>query len=53
MCGIIAGIAPNIIVHLLEGLRQLQNRGYDSAGITLIKRVLFILKNMLPANDLH
>ena len=35
MCGIIAGIYENIFMILLEGLKQLQNRGYDSAGISL------------------
>ena len=44
MCCIIAGIAPNIIAHLLDGLIQLQNRGYDSAGIALIKDVSFYIK---------
>lgn len=33
MCGIIAGISPHITKILLDGLKQLQNRGYDSAGI--------------------
>ena len=34
MCGIIAGLSieDNIIKILIEGLKQLQNRGYDSAG---------------------
>ena len=35
MCGIIAGIHDNIFLVLLAGLVQLQNRGYDSAGISL------------------
>ena len=35
MCGIIAGISPHIANLLLDGLKQLQNRGYDSAGISL------------------
>jgi glucosamine--fructose-6-phosphate aminotransferase (isomerizing) len=35
MCGIIAGISENITKSLLDGLCQLQNRGYDSAGISL------------------
>jgi glucosamine--fructose-6-phosphate aminotransferase (isomerizing) len=34
MCGIIAGISENICKVLLDGLKQLQNRGYDSAGIS-------------------
>lgn len=36
MCGIIAGISPKIAKILLDGLYQLQNRGYDSAGISEI-----------------
>jgi len=51
MCGIIAGIAPNIIAHLLEGLRQLQNRGYDSAGIALIKDGAFYIKKYSSAEQ--
>tara|TARA_Y100000389_G_C17458788_1_gene520089 strand:+ start:258 stop:2135 length:1878 start_codon:yes stop_codon:yes gene_type:complete len=38
MCGIIAGITTeqqNISQILFNGLKQLQNRGYDSAGITI------------------
>lgn len=37
MCGIIAGISPKITKILLGGLYQLQNRGYDSAGISQIE----------------
>ena len=33
MCGIIACISKDTIEILLEGLKQLQNRGYDSAGV--------------------
>jgi glucosamine--fructose-6-phosphate aminotransferase (isomerizing) len=37
MCGIVCGIAErNIVPILLEGLRRLEYRGYDSAGIALI-----------------
>ena len=36
MCGIIAGISDSIVEILIEGLKQLQNRGYDSAGIGYI-----------------
>lgn len=38
MCGIIAGISENIYNTLYEGLLQLQNRGYDSAGICVLKK---------------
>ena len=37
MCGIVAAIADrNIVSVLLEGLRRLEYRGYDSAGLALI-----------------
>ena len=36
MCGIIATLSTNNIEILIEGLKQLQNRGYDSAGICTI-----------------
>ena len=39
MCGIIAGISPKIVDILLLGLKQLQNRGYDSFGSSsLVKK---------------
>jgi glucosamine--fructose-6-phosphate aminotransferase (isomerizing) len=37
MCGIVAGIAQrNVIPILLEGLKRLEYRGYDSAGLAVI-----------------
>ena len=37
MCGIVGGIAErNIIPILLEGLRRLEYRGYDSSGIAVL-----------------
>jgi glucosamine--fructose-6-phosphate aminotransferase (isomerizing) len=37
MCGIVAAVAHrNIVPVLLEGLRKLEYRGYDSAGLALI-----------------
>jgi len=38
MCGIIGILAKNninILLYILNGLKQLQNRGYDSAGISI------------------
>ena len=36
MCGIVGAVArSNIVPTLLEGLRRLEYRGYDSAGIAL------------------
>lgn len=41
MCGIVAGIAGRDITPiLLEGLRRLEYRGYDSAGVALISESL-------------
>jgi glucosamine--fructose-6-phosphate aminotransferase (isomerizing) len=37
MCGIVGGIAQrNVEPILLEGLRRLEYRGYDSAGLAVI-----------------
>ena len=45
MCGIIAGIYENVYDILLMGLNQLQNRGYDSAGIcTLVNNNFEMIK---------
>ena len=37
MCGIVAAVsARNCVTILVEGLRRLEYRGYDSAGIAVI-----------------
>ncbi|MGZ8193664.1 MAG: glutamine--fructose-6-phosphate transaminase (isomerizing), partial [Methylobacter sp.] len=37
MCGIVGGVAQrNVVPILLEGLRRLEYRGYDSAGLAVI-----------------
>lgn len=37
MCGIVAGVAKREVSEiLLEGLRRLEYRGYDSAGMALV-----------------
>lgn len=39
MCGIVGAVAHrNVTAVLLEGLRRLEYRGYDSAGVALINR---------------
>ncbi|WP_321845363.1 glutamine--fructose-6-phosphate transaminase (isomerizing) [Paraburkholderia bannensis] len=39
MCGIVAGVArENIVPALLEGLRRLEYRGYDSCGVAVLQR---------------
>ena len=36
MCGIVGGISQdNIVPFLIEGLKQLEYRGYDSAGLVV------------------
>lgn len=54
MCGIVGGIAQrNVVPILLEGLKRLEYRGYDSAGLAVIedrniyrKRVLGKVKGL-------
>lgn len=39
MCGIVAGIAQrNVVPILIEGLKRLEYRGYDSAGLAVINQ---------------
>ena len=38
MCGIVGAISKRNVSHiLLEGLRRLEYRGYDSAGMAVFK----------------
>ena len=38
MCGIVGAVAErNVVPILLEGLRRLEYRGYDSAGLAVIE----------------
>ena len=46
MCGIIAGIYENIYNIILDGLIQLQNRGYDSAGIAVLNECINMNNNI-------
>ena len=49
MCGIIGAVSINkeIYEYLINGLKQMQNRGYDSAGLCTIK------KNNNDSNTFH
>ena len=52
MCGITAIIGKqNCSRKMLESLKQLQNRGYDSAGISVIKENKFITKKFASKED--
>lgn len=51
MCGIVAILTNNTCIEiLLYGLRQLQNRGYDSAGICTIYENKFLI-NKYASNE--
>jgi len=46
MCGIVGAIAQrNVVPMLLEGLRRLEYRGYDSAGVAVINGTLQRLRS--------
>ena len=65
MCGIVGAVAErNVVPILMEGLRRLEYRGYDSAGVAVLNganaltRVrtpgkVAILDAMLASQDLH
>ena len=55
MCGIIGYIGENNAVpYLLEGLRKLEYRGYDSSGIALLKaNEIFLLKRQGKISELE
>jgi glutamine---fructose-6-phosphate transaminase (isomerizing) len=39
MCGIVAGVSQrNVVPFLLEGLKRLEYRGYDSCGVAVLQR---------------
>lgn len=48
MCGIVCGIAQrNVVPILLEGLKRLEYRGYDSAGLAVINNRKIYRKRVL------
>ena len=65
MCGIVGAVAErNVVPILMEGLRRLEYRGYDSAGVAVIGEGMMldrvrtpgkvaILDGMLSGNTLH
>ncbi|MDO8959593.1 MAG: glutamine--fructose-6-phosphate transaminase (isomerizing) [Rhodocyclaceae bacterium] len=47
MCGIVAAVAArNVVPVLVEGLKKLEYRGYDSAGIALLNPTLTRLRSI-------
>jgi glucosamine--fructose-6-phosphate aminotransferase (isomerizing) len=54
MCGIVAYYGPNnAYEYLIKGLRRLEYRGYDSAGIALLNDDLNIYKNKGKVSELE
>src|SRR2546428_1670695 len=46
MCGIVAAVARrNVVPILLEGLKRLEYRGYDSAGVAVVNGTLRRLRS--------
>jgi len=46
MCGIVSAIAPrNVVPVLIEGLKRLEYRGYDSAGVAVVNGRLHRLRS--------
>jgi len=40
MCGIVGGVSKaDLVPMILEGLRRLEYRGYDSAGLAMLQQV--------------
>ena len=48
MCGIYGIVSTNIYQMIVKGLAQLQNRGYDSAGICVKNGTLNVFKTAVP-----
>ncbi|MCX7176527.1 MAG: glutamine--fructose-6-phosphate transaminase (isomerizing) [Proteobacteria bacterium] len=53
MCGIVAAVADrNVVPILIEGLKRLEYRGYDSAGLALLQPQLQCLRSVGRVADL-
>jgi len=54
MCGIVGYVGPdNALPILLEGLRRLEYRGYDSAGVAVIDGALSVVKRAGKLSELQ
>ncbi|MGZ8143846.1 MAG: glutamine--fructose-6-phosphate transaminase (isomerizing) [Methylosarcina sp.] len=55
MCGIVGGIAQrNVVPILMEGLKRLEYRGYDSAGLAVINdRTIYRKRQLGKVKDLE
>ena len=54
MCGIVGALGnKNIVKEVLDGLKTLEYRGYDSAGIAIYDSKLSIIKDKGRVNNLE
>src|SRR6266536_3405335 len=54
MCGIVGYVGPDeALPILLEGLRRLEYRGYDSAGVAVLDGSLMVLKRAGKLSELE
>ncbi|WP_193172622.1 glutamine--fructose-6-phosphate transaminase (isomerizing) [Nisaea nitritireducens] len=54
MCGIIAGVNGSFMAHaLIDGLRKLEYRGYDSAGIAVLGERIKVRRAVGPVDQLE
>src|SRR5690606_14644799 len=54
MCGIVGAVAQrNVVPILIEGLRKLEYRGYDSAGIAILNGALERVRSVGRVSDLE
>ena len=54
MCGIVGAVAErNVTPILLEGLRRLEYRGYDSAGVAVLNGKIHCHKKSGKVSDLE
>ena len=52
MCGIIGYIGPKDVVHvLIDGLRRLEYRGYDSAGVAVVHDGAVTLRGPVKSDE--
>ena len=53
MCGIIACLGDIASSHIINGLKQLQNRGYDSAGLSLLYENKWVFNKCVSENSIE
>ncbi len=55
MCGIVGAVSPrNVVPVLIDGIRRLEYRGYDSSGLAIIggNWIMVYFKFIKPMEDM-